>query len=62
MGKLTYRVRAHIESSTKISEDQETENQIEPFKPGRPRHEGGADNEQNGADIEDQQTIAEAMS
>ena len=61
MGKLAYRVRAHIKAGAKISKDQETENQIKPFEPGRPRHEGGANNEQDGADVEDQQTIAEAM-
>ena len=44
MGKLAYRVEAYIESGAKISKDQETENQIEPFKPGCPRHEGGANN------------------
>ena len=61
MGKLAYRVGAHIESGAKISKDQETENQIEPFKPGRPGHEGGANNKKDSADVEDQQTIAEAM-
>ena len=44
MGKLAYRVGAYIEAGAKISKDQETENQIEPFKPGRPRHEGGGNN------------------
>ena len=61
MGKLAQRVSARTESGAKISKDQETENQIEPFKPGLPRHERGADNEQDGADVEDQQTITEAM-
>jgi hypothetical protein len=60
-GQTAYRMRAHVESGAKISKDQETENQIKPFKPGCPRQEGGADNEQDGADVEDQQTIAEAM-
>ena len=36
MGKLAYRMRAHIESCAKIGEDQETKNQIEPFEPGSP--------------------------
>ena len=61
MSKLAHRMRTHIKSCAKISEDQETEDQVKPFDPGRPRHEGGADNEQDGDDIEDQQTIAEAM-
>ena len=53
MGKLAHRMRTHIEASAKISEDQETENQIKPFDPGRPRREGRADNEQDRDDVED---------